>query len=83
MRIEIVLRDTKPNGKRIPNRACVVESCRVFKQAGDGLRLDNVAPMAHKWFLGAALAFVNDDPSTGNKNGTLPTAERMAQYEKE
>ena len=82
MRIEITLRDTKPNGQRIPRRACVIESCRVFKQAGDGLRLDNVAPIAYKWFLGAALAFVNDDPSTGNTNGTLPTEERMAQYGK-
>jgi len=82
MKIEIILRDTDTHGKRIKRRrACVIESCRVYRQAGDGLRLNNLATLAHKWFLGAALAFVNDDPDNPNKNGTLPTEERMAQYE--
>ena len=82
MKIEIHLRDTKTNGKRIGGRACVIESCRVFRESGDGVRLSNLATLAYKWFFGAALAFVNDDPANPSANGTLPTEARVAQYEK-
>lgn len=82
MKIEIIIRDTNSHGKRLGKRNCYLESCRVYKQAGDGLRLDNVAPLAYRWFHGAAMVFLNDNPSRADAHGTLPTEERIAQYEK-
>lgn len=68
MKIEIHIRDTKSNGKRVGGRACYVESCRVFKEAGDGLRLDNLAVTASRWFLIAAKMLAN---------GKLPSVEKQ------
>jgi len=85
VRIEIHLRDTNCQGKRLGGKKCVLESCRVYREAGDGVRLNNLAVLAAKWFQGAALLFINDDAEKASKTGTLGTEEaveqRLAQYE--
>lgn len=81
MKIEIHLRDTMPNGKRInQRRACRLESCRVYREAGDGLRLNNIAHLALQWFQAAALCFINDDPEQAKQTGTLANEERLQKY---
>jgi len=54
MKIEIHIRDTDKTGKRVGKRNAFVESCRVYKEAGDGLRLDNLAIPAYAYFKKAS-----------------------------
>lgn len=58
MKIEIHIRDTASNGKRVGMRNLFLESCRVYKESGDGLRLDNLAIPAFGWFNEKAKEFV-------------------------
>ena len=58
MKIEIHIRDTASNGKRVGMRNLFLESCRVYKESGDGLRLDNLAISAFGWFNEKAKEFV-------------------------
>lgn len=59
MKVEIHIRDTNCNGKRVGMRNAFVESVRVFKESGDGLRLDNLAPLAQGYFKAKSLELVD------------------------
>ena len=82
MLIQIEIRDTAPNGKRYSGKKCTLSKFNVIRQAGDGLRLNNLATQAASWFKGAAMLFLNDtvDATTSMKEGTLPSDKRFAQY---
>ena len=80
MQIEIHIRDSYANGKKIGRRRLTLESCRVYKEAGDGLRLDNVAPVAYTFFKSACMVFLKDDPTDVSAPMTLPTDERMSEF---
>ena len=82
MLIQIEIRDTNPQGKRFEGKKCVLSKFNVYRQAGDGLRLNNLATQAASWFKGAAMLFLNDtvDTTTSTKEGTLPNEARLAQY---
>lgn len=82
MKIEIHIRDSYANGKKIGRRRLILESCRVYKEAGDGLRLDNVAPVAYAFFKSACMVFLKDDPTDASAPMTLPTYERIGEFEK-
>ena len=58
MKIEIHIRDSYANGKKLGRRRLMLESCRVYKESGDGLRLDNLAIPAFGWFNEKAKEFV-------------------------
>ena len=85
MLIQIEIRDTAPNGKRYSGKKCTLSKFNVIRQAGDGLRLNNLANQAATWFKGAAMLFLNDsvNPTTSTKEGTLPSDKRFAQYLKD
>ena len=85
MLIQIEIRDTAPNGKRYSGKKCVLSKFNVIRQAGDGLRLNNLATQAASWFKGAAMLFLNDtvDTNTSTKEGTLPGDKRFAKYMKD
>lgn len=82
MLIQIEIRDTAPNGKRYSGKKCTLSKFNVIRQAGDGVRLNNLATQAASWFKGAAMLFLNDsvNPTTSTKEGTLPNDKRFAQY---
>ena len=82
MLIQIEIRDTNPQGKRFAGKKCVLSKFNVYRQAGDGLRLNNLANQAASWFKVAAMLFLNDtvDTTTSTKEGTLPNEARLAQY---
>ena len=82
MLIQIEIRDTNPQGKRFEGKKCVLSKFNIYRQAGDGLRLNNLANQAASWFKGAAMLFLNDtvDPTTSMNEGTLPNEARLAQY---
>lgn len=82
MLIQIEIRDTAPNGKRFEGKKCTLSKFNVIRQAGDGVRLNNLAYSAATWFKGAAMLFLNDtvDTTTSMKEGTLPNDKRFAQY---
>ena len=46
MLIQIEIRDTAPNGKRYPGKKCTLSKFNVYRQAGDGLRLNNLSTQA-------------------------------------
>lgn len=50
MKIEIHIRDTDKHGKRVGMANLFLESCKVYKEAGDGLRLDNFAVFVQSYF---------------------------------
>lgn len=85
MLIQIEIRDTNPQGKRFEGKKCVLSKFNVYLQAGDGLRLNNLATQAASWFKGAAMLFLNDsvNPTTSAKEGTLPSDKRFEQYKQE
>ena len=85
MLIQIEIRDTNPQGKRFKGKKCVLSKFNVYRQAGDGLRLNNLAMQAASWFKGAAMLFLNDsvNPTTSTKEGTLPNDKRFEQYKQE
>ena len=85
MLIQIEIRDTNPQGKRFEGKKCVLSKFNVYRQAGDGLRLNNLATQAASWFKGAAMLFLNDsvNPTTSTKEGTLPSDKRFEQYLKD
>lgn len=41
MLIQIEIRDTNPQGKRYAGKKCTLSKFNVYRQAGDGLRLNN------------------------------------------
>jgi len=59
MKIEIHIKDTAPTGKRVGFRNLYLESCRVYKEPGDGLRLDNLAVAAAVAFGDKAKDFIS------------------------
>ena len=85
MLIQIEIRDTAPNGKRYSGKKCTLSKFNVIRQAGDGLRLNNLATQAASWFKGAAMLFLNDsvNQTTSTKEGTLPSDKRFEQYLKQ
>ena len=85
MLIQIEIRDTNPHGKRFEGKKCVLSKFNVYRQAGDGIRLNNLAMQAASWFKGAAMLFLNDsvNPTTSTKEGTLPSDKRFEQYKQE
>ena len=85
MLIQIEIRDTAPQGKRFEGKKCTLSKFNVIRQAGDGLRLNNLATQAASWFKGAAMLFLNDsvNPTTSTKEGTLPSDKRFEQYMKD
>ena len=82
MKIEIHIRDSYANGKKLGRRRLMLESCRVYKEAGDGLRLDNVAPVAYAFFKSACMVFLKDDPTDPESRMTIPTGDRLAKLTK-
>lgn len=82
MKIEIHIRDSYANGKKIGRRRLMLESCRVYKEAGDGLRLDNVAPGAYAFFKSACMVFLKDDPTNKDETMTLPNVDRLEKLKK-
>ena len=61
MLIRIELRDIDPHGKRMGGKV-VMSSCRVVKQAGDGLRMDNLAPGIQRFYHCMTAALLQKDP---------------------
>lgn len=82
MKIEIHIRDSAANGKKLGRRRLMLESCRVYKEAGDGLRLDNVAPVAYAFFKSACMVFLKDDPTNKDETMTLPNVDRLEKLKK-
>lgn len=82
MKIEIHIRDSYANGKKLGRRRLMLESCRVYKEAGDGLRLDNVAPVAYAFFKSACMVFLKDDPTNKDETMTLPNVDRLEKLKK-
>lgn len=50
MKVEIHFRDSDKTGKRVGMRNLFMESCKVYKEPGDGLRLDNFAVFVQAYF---------------------------------
>lgn len=61
MLIQIELRDKDQKGNRLPNKV-VMTYCRVIKQAGDGVRLDNIAIPVQKFYHAMTVALLSKDP---------------------
>lgn len=53
MRIEIHLRDTGKDGKYVGLKGLRCSALRVIREAGDKLRLNNIAPQMEKLFAAA------------------------------
>ena len=62
MLIQIELRDTTPQAKRLGGGRIVMPVCRVIRQPGDGLRLDNLAPAVQKFYHCMTSALLQKDP---------------------
>lgn len=58
MKIEIHIKDTDNSGKKIGFKNLYMESCRVYKEPKDGLRLDNLSQAAYSWFFSFGNSFV-------------------------
>jgi len=67
MKIEVKIKETKAEKKA--NRRLVLESCRVFAEPGDGLRLANLAVFAERLFRGTARCLIS--------SGKSPTVDRI------
>lgn len=59
MKIEIHIRDTNAQGEKIGFKNIRMESCRVYKEPKDGLRLDNLVISSYSWFLNLGNEYVN------------------------
>lgn len=64
MLISIELHDKSPQGKRLGKSAIVMTSCRVFRQSGDGIRLNNLAPAVQQFYQAATVALLHRDPAS-------------------
>lgn len=62
MLIQIELRDTDCHGKRIGNSRVHMSSCRVVRQPGDGLRMENIAPAVQRFYHSMTAALLQKDP---------------------
>lgn len=61
MLIQLELRDTTPQSKRLGGKV-YMPYCRVVRQSGDGLRLDNIAPLIQKYYHCMTAALLQADP---------------------
>ena len=62
MLIQIELRDTTPQAKRLAGGRVIMPVCRVIRQAGDGLRLDALAPSVQRFYHCMTAALLQKDP---------------------
>lgn len=62
MLIQVELRDTSPQAKRLRGGRIVMPSCRVLRQPGDGLRLSNLAIPMQKFYHAMTAALLQKDP---------------------
>jgi len=60
--IQIELRDTDSHGKRLGSSKVHMSYCRVFKQAGDGIRMDNLAGAIQKFYHSLTAVLLQKDP---------------------
>lgn len=70
MLIQIELRDTTPQAKRLSGGRIVMPSCRVIRQAGDGLRLDNLAVALQKFYHCLTVTLLQKDPENPDVDAT-------------
>lgn len=61
MLIQIELRDSNPQGKRIGGKV-YSPFCRVIRQGGDSLRMDNLAAPLQKFYHAMTAALLQPDP---------------------
>lgn len=62
MLIQIELRDTDFHGKRLGNSRVHMSACRVVRQPGDGLRMENIAPAIQRFYHSMTAALLQKDP---------------------
>lgn len=76
MLIQIELRDTTPQAKRLAGGRIVMPACRVIKQAGDGIRLSNLAVPLQKFYYCLTASLLQKDPENPDiaslDKGTFP-----------
>lgn len=79
MLIQIELRDTTPQAKRLSGGRIVMPVCRVIRQAGDGLRLNNLAPAVQRFYHAMTAALLQKDPDNPDvgsvDKGTFPVVQ--------
>lgn len=61
MLIQIELRDTDHKGRRLGNKVNMTY-CRVIRQAGDGLRLENIAVPVQRFYHAMTVSLLSKDP---------------------
>lgn len=72
MKIEIHLRDGNAQGHKLGQGRLLMESCRVYREAGDGLRLNNMAVAAQAYFSAMTKVFVNGGDVSKMKESERP-----------
>ena len=76
MLIQIELRDTTPQAKRLHGGRVVMPVCRVVRQAGDGIRLSNLAIPLQKFYYCLTASLLQKDPENPDiaslDKGTFP-----------
>ena len=61
MLIQIELRDTDHKGRRLCNKVNMTH-CRVIRQSGDGLRLENIAIPVQRFYHAMTVSLLSKDP---------------------
>lgn len=67
MLIQIELRDTDHKGRRLGNKVNMTY-CRVIRQAGDGLRLNNLAIPVQRFYHAMTVSLLSADPENPDVN---------------
>ena len=67
MLIQVELRDTDHKGQRLHNKI-VMTHCRVIRQSGDGLRLENLAVPVQRFYHAMTVALLSKDPDNPDKD---------------
>ena len=62
MLVQIELRDTTPQAKRLSGGRIVMSVCRAYRQPGDGIRLNNLAPEIQRFYHALTAALLQKDP---------------------
>ena len=62
MLIQVELRDTDSHGRRLGNSKVHMSFCRVIRQPGDGLRMENIAPAVQRFYHSMTAALLQKDP---------------------
>jgi hypothetical protein len=61
MLIQIELRDTDHKGRRLNNKVNMTH-CRVIRQSGDGLRLENISIPIQRFYHAMTVSLLSKDP---------------------